>query len=62
MLVIIAEKPNLLVILDDMQECDYICAPPLMTTNKLTDHESDILQYCMIAENNFIRKEEGLVK
>ncbi|KRX56847.1 hypothetical protein T09_3599, partial [Trichinella sp. T9] len=31
-----------------MQECDYICAPPLMATNKLTDHESDNLQYCMI--------------
>ncbi|KRX44908.1 hypothetical protein T03_4470 [Trichinella britovi] len=24
---------------NDMQECDYICAPPLMATNKLTDHE-----------------------
>ncbi|KRY15516.1 hypothetical protein T12_13857 [Trichinella patagoniensis] len=35
---------------NDMQECDYICAPPLMATNKLTDHESDILQYCMIAQ------------
>ncbi|KRY59375.1 hypothetical protein T03_17599 [Trichinella britovi] len=34
--------------MDDMQECDYICAPPLIATNKLTDHESDILQYCMI--------------
>ncbi|KRX75820.1 hypothetical protein T06_3726 [Trichinella sp. T6] len=52
MLVIIAEKPNLLVILDDMQECDYICAPPLMATNKLTDHESNILQYCMIITVN----------
>ncbi|KRX35385.1 hypothetical protein T05_3070 [Trichinella murrelli] len=37
-----------LLIIDDMQECDYICAPPLMATNKLTDHESDNLQYCMI--------------
>ncbi|KRX32483.1 hypothetical protein T05_1462 [Trichinella murrelli] len=51
-----------LLIIDDMQECDYICAPPLMATNKLTDHESDNLQYCMIAGNSFIRKEEDLVK
>ncbi|KRX16249.1 hypothetical protein T07_2569 [Trichinella nelsoni] len=44
---------------EDMQEYDYICAPPLMATNKLTDHESDILQYCMIViwENNIILDE-----
>ncbi|KRX12420.1 hypothetical protein T07_14669 [Trichinella nelsoni] len=48
MLVIIAEKPNSLVVLEDMQEYDYICAPSLMATNKITDHESDILQYCML--------------
>ncbi|KRY48853.1 hypothetical protein T03_1338 [Trichinella britovi] len=34
-----AEKPNLLVILDVVQVCDYICAPPLTATNKVTDHE-----------------------
>ncbi|KRX50049.1 hypothetical protein T09_8689 [Trichinella sp. T9] len=39
-----AEKPNLLVILDVMQVCDYICAPPLTATNKVTDHEGNILQ------------------
>ncbi|KRX35386.1 hypothetical protein T05_13141 [Trichinella murrelli] len=62
MLEIIAEKPNLLVILDDMDECHYICAPPLVATNKVTDHKLDILQHCMIAGNSFIRKEEDLVK
>ncbi|KRY07851.1 hypothetical protein T12_15950 [Trichinella patagoniensis] len=41
-----------------MQVCDYICAPPLTATNKVTDHEGNILQYCMIAGNSFMRKEE----
>ncbi|XP_003372772.1 hypothetical protein Tsp_12217 [Trichinella spiralis] len=31
-----------------MHECHYICAPPLVATNKVTDHKRGILQYCMI--------------
>ncbi|KRY33664.1 hypothetical protein T01_6719 [Trichinella spiralis] len=43
---------------NDMQKCDYICAPPLMATNKLTDHESDILQYCMMKKHQLCLKPE----
>ncbi|XP_003374365.1 hypothetical protein Tsp_09708 [Trichinella spiralis] len=45
---------------NDMQECDYICAP-LVATNQVTDHKRGILQYCMIVssvwENNLILDE-----
>ncbi|XP_003367040.1 conserved hypothetical protein [Trichinella spiralis] len=36
---------------DDMHECHYICAPPLVATNKVTDHKRGILQYCMIVSS-----------
>ncbi|KRX56840.1 hypothetical protein T09_501 [Trichinella sp. T9] len=31
-----------------MDECHYICASPIVATNKVTDHKLDILQHCMM--------------